>query len=56
MGNLTRQSLYFTAPRQIEIRENNCSVLLNDQVRVQTTLSAISPGTELLIYRGEAPE
>ncbi len=56
MGNLTRQSLYFIAPRQIEIRENKCPVLLNDQVRVKTTLSAISPGTELLIYRGEAPE
>jgi 2-desacetyl-2-hydroxyethyl bacteriochlorophyllide A dehydrogenase len=40
---MERQSLYFTAPGP-------------DQLLVRTLLSAISPGTELLIYRGEFPQ
>ena len=52
---MIRQSLYFTAPRQISIREENLLDPANDQVLVQTMLSAISPGSEMLIYRGHFP-
>ncbi|MFW6385515.1 MAG: zinc-dependent alcohol dehydrogenase [Halodesulfurarchaeum sp.] len=51
---MDRQTLYFTAPFEVERRETNFDVA-EDQVLVETALSAISGGTELLIYRGDAP-
>jgi 2-desacetyl-2-hydroxyethyl bacteriochlorophyllide A dehydrogenase len=50
-----RLSLYFTAPYQVSVRHEPLPQLGRDQVVVQTLVSAISPGTELLIYRGQAP-
>jgi len=55
MANMLRRSLYFIAPRRTEIRDEALPAPDRGQVRVRTLLSAISPGTELLIYRGEAP-
>ncbi len=52
---MRRQSLYFTGPREISLREEPLDRPGPGQVLVHTILSAISPGTELLIYRGEAP-
>jgi 2-desacetyl-2-hydroxyethyl bacteriochlorophyllide A dehydrogenase len=52
---MNRHSLYFTAPRQVEIRPETLPPLAPDQVLVKTVCSAISSGTELLVYRGEAP-
>ena len=52
---MKRLSLYFTAPYQVSVREEPISLPAADQVLVQTIVSAISPGTELLIYRGQAP-
>ena len=52
---MRRQALYFTGPREISLREESLSPPGPGQVLVRTILSAISPGTELLIYRGEAP-
>lgn len=49
------QSLIFTASRQVSIQESKFPVLAPQQVLVQTLRSAISAGTELLVYRGEAP-
>jgi 2-desacetyl-2-hydroxyethyl bacteriochlorophyllide A dehydrogenase len=49
------RALYFTAPGQIEIRERALPALASGQVRVQTLCSAISPGTEMLVYRGQFP-
>ncbi|HEX9617632.1 MAG TPA: zinc-binding alcohol dehydrogenase [Anaerolineales bacterium] len=49
------QSLYFIAPRQVTVLEEPLPPLLPDQLLIQTLLSAISPGTELLVYRGEFP-
>jgi len=49
------QSLIFTAPRTIHIGESPIPNLLPHHVLVQTLRSAISAGTEMLIYRGEAP-
>lgn len=53
---MLRQSLYFTAPYQVSLREEVVSSPGPGQVLVQTILSAVSPGTELLIYRGQAPQ
>jgi 2-desacetyl-2-hydroxyethyl bacteriochlorophyllide A dehydrogenase len=53
---MLRQSLYFTEPYQVILREETLFPPGPGQVLVQTLLSAISPGTELLIYRGQAPQ
>jgi 2-desacetyl-2-hydroxyethyl bacteriochlorophyllide A dehydrogenase len=50
-----RETLYFTAPHQIEICEELLPVLAPGQVLVETVVSAISPGTEMLVYRGQCP-
>lgn len=47
--------MYFTAPRQVEVREEPLPALGADEVMVQTTCSAISAGTEMLIYQGRFP-
>ncbi|MEZ4830590.1 MAG: zinc-binding alcohol dehydrogenase [Caldilineaceae bacterium] len=51
-----RQSLYFTAPNSVEVRSEPVPAPQADEVLVQTQLSAISPGTEMLFYRGQIPE
>ncbi|AUX08566.1 alcohol dehydrogenase zinc-binding domain protein [Halalkaliarchaeum desulfuricum] len=44
------------APGEVELERTDRPSPDPDQLRVETTASAISSGTELLIYRGEAPE
>ena len=50
-----RRTIYFTAPRQVEFREEPLPVFGADEVLVETICSAISAGTEMLVYRGEFP-
>jgi 2-desacetyl-2-hydroxyethyl bacteriochlorophyllide A dehydrogenase len=50
-----RKTLYFTAPRQVELREETLPALGAEDVLVETTCSAISAGTEMLIYQGRFP-
>lgn len=50
-----RQTLFFTAPRQVELREELLPAIAPDQVLVETIFSAISTGTEMLVYRGQFP-
>lgn len=52
---MKRQALYFTAPCKVAVREEELLGPAPGQVLVQTLASAISPGTELLVYRGQAP-
>jgi len=52
---MTRQSLYFVAPGDVDVREEPISEPAADQLRVRTEVSAISPGTELLVYNGNVP-
>jgi 2-desacetyl-2-hydroxyethyl bacteriochlorophyllide A dehydrogenase len=52
---VNRKTLYFTAPRQVELREEPLPALGADDVLVETTCSAISAGTEMLIYQGHFP-
>ncbi|MGZ4902753.1 MAG: GTP cyclohydrolase II [Halobacteriota archaeon] len=51
-----RTSLYFTGTRAISIQEEGLSHVEASDVQVETLLSAISSGTESLIYRGEFPQ
>jgi 2-desacetyl-2-hydroxyethyl bacteriochlorophyllide A dehydrogenase len=53
---LARKSLYFTAPGQVEIRQTSLPPLAPGQMLVETICSAISPGTEMLVYRGHFPK
>lgn len=49
------QQLWFLSPKQVEVREQQLPPLRPDQVLVKAHCSAISPGTELLVYRGQLP-
>lgn len=49
------RSLYFTEPQEVAVRPKPLPEPADDEVRVRTELSAISPGTELLLYNGKAP-
>jgi 2-desacetyl-2-hydroxyethyl bacteriochlorophyllide A dehydrogenase len=51
-----RKTLFFTAPHCVEVCEDRLPVLAPDQVLVQSIYSAISPGTEMLVYRGQFPK
>ncbi len=52
---LSRQ-LWFTAPGQVEVREHSLPDLQANQVLVESLCSAISTGTELLVFRNQLPE
>ena len=49
------RALWFDAPYQVAVRDVTLPALTPDQVLVQTDVSAISAGTELLFYRGQVP-
>jgi 2-desacetyl-2-hydroxyethyl bacteriochlorophyllide A dehydrogenase len=53
---MMRRAVYFHAPRQVEVRYEEVPEPGPRQVLVETMVSAISAGSELLVYRGEAPE
>ncbi len=53
---LRRRSLYFLAPRRVVLQEEDLPPPGPGEVLVHTLVSAISPGTELLLYRSEAPK
>ena len=52
---MKRRTITFTAPRQVELREESLPALGADEVLVETTCTAISAGTEMLIYQGRFP-
>ncbi len=52
---MNRQALIFTAPFSLQIRDEPLPPLPADGLLVQTLVSAISPGTEMLLYRGQMP-
>lgn len=47
------RALFFVAPKEVEVREVDVPDPGPEEVRVEAELSAISPGTELLVYRDE---
>jgi 2-desacetyl-2-hydroxyethyl bacteriochlorophyllide A dehydrogenase len=50
------KTLFFTAPKELEVRETTLPALKSDEVLVETICSAISAGTEMLVYRGQFPQ
>jgi 2-desacetyl-2-hydroxyethyl bacteriochlorophyllide A dehydrogenase len=50
------KKIYFTAPGQVEVRQVSLPPLTQGQLLVETIYSAISPGTEMLVYRGQFPK
>ncbi|MFT3893043.1 MAG: zinc-binding alcohol dehydrogenase [Anaerolineales bacterium] len=52
---MNRRTVTFTAPRQVELREESLPTPGADDVLVETICSAISAGTEKLIYDGRFP-
>lgn len=52
---MKRHALYFTAPGSVAVREENLPPPPSGHALVQTLHSAISPGTEMLVYRGQFP-
>jgi len=53
--SLHRRVLRFVGPGRVSVDTEPLSSPEKDEVLVQTVLSAVSPGTEKLVYRGEAP-
>lgn len=47
------KTVVFTAPYELEVREVEVPAPEPEEVQVEAALSAISPGTELLVYRGD---
>lgn len=50
------RAVWFTAPRQLEIRTEEIRPPGSAEVRVAAIASAISHGTEMLVYRGQVPD
>jgi 2-desacetyl-2-hydroxyethyl bacteriochlorophyllide A dehydrogenase len=53
---LKARALWFTAPRTAEFRQEMVPPPGPGEVRVETLASAVSAGTEMLVYRGEVPQ
>lgn len=52
---MNRRALYFVAPGVAEVRAEPLAPPAPGELLIATHLSAISPGTEMLVYRGQAP-
>jgi len=50
------KQVYFIAPGQVEVRQESLPPLTQGQLLVETICSAISSGTEMLVYRGQFPK
>ena len=53
---MERKSLYFLAPGIVDVRQEQLAHPGPNQVLVRTLLSAISSGTEMLLYHGQFPD
>lgn len=49
------RTVCFTAPREVDVREEPVRNPSAGEVKVESIVSAISPGTELLVYHGNVP-
>jgi NADPH:quinone reductase-like Zn-dependent oxidoreductase len=54
--DLKATALWFSAPRTAEFRQEKVPSSGPGEVRVETIASAVSAGTEMLVYRGEVPQ
>jgi 2-desacetyl-2-hydroxyethyl bacteriochlorophyllide A dehydrogenase len=53
---VTAVSVWFTEARRVELRHEELPPVGPDDVRVAATVSAISHGTEMLVFRGQVPD
>ena len=49
------EQLWFTGIEQVEVREHQVRELRDDELLIAVECSAISAGTEMLVYRGQIP-
>jgi 2-desacetyl-2-hydroxyethyl bacteriochlorophyllide A dehydrogenase len=54
-GSLEARAVWFASPRTAELRQERVLPPGPGEVRVRSISSAISHGTEMLVYRGEVP-
>lgn len=52
---MKRRALFFVGPNRVELREEPLDPPGTDQLLIQCLFSAISPGTETLLFRGQFP-
>lgn len=52
---MTRRTVIFAGPRQVAVRDARVPEPAPGELLMATHLSAISAGTEMLVYRGQAP-
>src|SRR5919112_3232320 len=55
-GEFEAHALWFTARRTAELRPESAPSPGASEVRVRAVASALSQGTEMLVYRGEVPD
>jgi len=55
IATTTASQLWFTAPFEVEVRKVPLAAPGPGEVEVKTLFSAVSAGTELLLYRGQLP-
>lgn len=55
MSGIDAQAVWVTTPRTIELRPEVAPMPGPGEIRVQAIASAISQGTEMLVYRGQVP-
>lgn len=53
---MTKHTLYFEAPFQVAVRQSPAPEPEANQLLIRTLVSAISSGTEMLVYRGQIPD
>lgn len=56
MERLRRQRIVFPAPEEVEVQTDSVEGPCSQEVLVRTLYSAISPGTERLVYQGNLPD
>jgi 2-desacetyl-2-hydroxyethyl bacteriochlorophyllide A dehydrogenase len=50
---MNSKTVFFIAPGEVELREQSLRALGENEVLAETIVSAISAGTEMLVYRGQ---
>lgn len=55
LSSMAARALWLTAPRTMEVRHETVPAPARGEVRVRAIASALSHGTEMLVYRGEVP-
>ncbi len=53
---MKRRAVLFTAPGAVEVRTEEMAPPQGDELLIETVVSAISAGTEMLFYRGQVPD